>query len=117
MRLALSTTGNSYYQQHADEVDLAIRGGSDIHEALRQTGAFPVEFLDAVEVGEQSGRISETLLKLAEDYRERAKATMTGVTLFATIVVWGFVASVLIFLIFRVAGFYLGILNETMQGM
>ncbi len=37
---------------------------------LQRTGAFPDEFLDAVEVGEQSGRISETLLKLAEDYRE-----------------------------------------------
>ena len=41
---------------------MAIRAGSDIHDALLRTGAFPVEFLDAVEVGEQSGRISETLL-------------------------------------------------------
>jgi type IV pilus assembly protein PilC len=116
LRMALTTTGSMYYQRHAADVDLAIRGGSEMHEALRQTGAFPVEFLDAMEVGERSGRTSETLLKLAEDYRDRAKATMTGVTLVATIAVWALVAGVIIALIFRLFSFYLGILNEAVQG-
>jgi type II secretory pathway component PulF len=84
---------------------------------LRQTGAFPVEFLDAMEVGEQSGRASETLLKLAEDYRDRARSTMTGVTLVATLAVWGLVATVLIFLIFRVFSFYLGMLDDAVRGL
>jgi type IV pilus assembly protein PilC len=117
LRLSLSSTGNSYYHQHVDTVDLLVRGGKEIHEALRQTNAFPVEFLDAVEVGELSGRLSETLLKLASDYRDRAKATMTGVTLFATIAVWGFVGALLIFLIFRIAGYYFRMLDSMLQGL
>ncbi len=112
MRLALSSTSNEFYRQHADEVDRQLKAGREMHAALRDTGAFPIEFLDALEVGEQSGRVSETLLKLAEDYQQRAKATMTGVTLFATLAVWAFVAAILIFLIFRVFNFYLGILDE-----
>jgi type IV pilus assembly protein PilC len=117
LRLALSSTGNSYYAQHSEAVDRSVRSGKEIHEALRQTRAFPAEFLDAVEVGEHSGRTSETLLKLAADYRDRAKATMTGVTLLATIAVWLFVFGVLIFLIFRVASFYFGMINDTIQSM
>lgn len=116
MRLALSSTANDYYRRHVNDVDLRIRRGEEMHEALRATGAFPAEFVDALEVGEQSGLVSETMLKLAESLQDRAKATMTGVTLFATILVWIIVGGILIMLIFRIFGAYLGILQEATQG-
>jgi type IV pilus assembly protein PilC len=117
LRLALGTTGSPYFQRHVEQVDRTIRAGGEMHEALRQTGAFPHEFLDALEVGEQSGRSSETLLKLAEDYRSRARSTMSAVTLLATLLVWGLVAAILITLIFRLFSFYLGILNDAAGGL
>jgi len=117
LRLALQSTSNDYYSRHVDEVDRRIRQGEEMHVALGATGAFPAEFLETLAVGEQSGKVSETLLRLADDYQARAKATMTGVTLAATLAVWCVVASVLIYLIFRVAGFYFGMLDEAMKGL
>jgi uncharacterized membrane protein (DUF373 family) len=51
---------------------------------------------------------------LADGYRDRAQATMTGVTLFATILVWCFVGGLLILVIFRLFGAYMGILQDAM---
>jgi type II secretory pathway component PulF len=116
LRLALQSTSNEYYRRHLDAVDRRLLAGDELHTALRQTGAFPVDFLDALEVGEQSGRVSEILLKLADDYRQRAQTTMTAVTVLATSAVWCLVAGLLIFLIFRIAGFYFGMLDEVMKG-
>lgn len=117
LRLALTSTLNAHYTQHADAVDRAIRSGHEMHDALRETGAFPHDFLDAVQVGEESGRLSESLLKLAEQYRDQAKAATTGLTIAATLAVWGFVAMILIVLIFRLFGAYLGILDEAVRGI
>ncbi len=117
LRLALSNTLNAHYTQHTEALDRAIRSGHEMHQALRETAAFPSDFLDSVQVGEESGRLSESLLKLAEQYRDQAKAATTGLTIAATMVVWGFVATILIVLIFRLFGAYLGILDEAVRGI
>jgi type IV pilus assembly protein PilC len=115
MKLALQSTMNGYYTRHADELDASIRAGNEMHTALRATQAFPQDFLDAVEVGEQSGRLTESLEKLAENYQGQAKVAAATLTLLATMLVWGGVGLVLIFLIFRLASFYLGVLNDATQ--
>jgi type II secretory pathway component PulF len=115
MKLALQSTMNAYYTRHSDELDAAIRTGSEMHTALRATQAFPQDFLDAVEVGEQSGRLTESLEKLAENYQAQAKVAAATLTLLATMLVWGGVGAVLIFLIFRLASFYLGVLYDATQ--
>jgi len=111
-RLAISSTGSPFYLQHLPEMERGVRTGRDLHEAFAATGAFPAEFLDALEVGEQTGRTAETMLKLAEGYRDRAQGTMRGLALAATSVVWILVAGTLIVLILRLASFYLGVLED-----
>lgn len=115
VQLALVSTQNQYYTRHADEIDRQLRKGDEIYEALLPTGAFPVEFLDALQVGEQSGNTSESLLRLADRYRDQAKTVMRGLTLMATVAVWFLVGMMIILLIFRIFSFYLGILQEATQ--
>ncbi len=115
VKLALFSTQNQFYTRHAEEVDRRLRRGDEIYEALLATDAFPAEFLDAVQVGEQSGKISESLLRLADRYREQAKVVMAGLTFAATVAVWFLVGMLIILLIFRIFFFYLGMLQEATQ--
>ena len=59
--------------------------------------------------------MTESLEKLAENYQGQAKVAAATLTLLATMLVWGGVGAMLIFLIFRLASFYLGVLNEATQ--
>ncbi len=112
VRLALKSTVNPYYTQHLATLQRSIRSGQVLHDAMRETGAFPEDFLDAVQVGEESGKLSESLLKLAEQYQDRARTAATGLTVAASIAVWLFVAMILILMIFRLFGAYMGILRD-----
>jgi type II secretory pathway component PulF len=110
--LALETTGNDYYRQHARSVALGIEQGQDIHATLTATGAFPTDLLDAVAVGEQSGQLVESMGRISEEYNQRATLAISMLAQVAGYVVWLLVAGFIIMLIFRFASFYLNTINE-----
>jgi len=116
IRLALRGTGNVYYMRHTKQVEQAVGSGREIHEALRTTGAFPDGFLDAVEVGEQSGRLSESMITLCDQYQDRARAALAALTVLAGFAVFGIVALIIAALIIRLGLFYANILNDAAQG-
>jgi type II secretory pathway component PulF len=70
---------------------------------LRNTAVFPSEFVDAVEVGERSGSLEDTMDQLSKQYDDQAQASSTGLALVAAFAIWGLVAIVLITLIIRMA--------------
>jgi type II secretory pathway component PulF len=112
---ALRSTHNVYFTRHAAQIDRTLAAGGEIHESLRQTAAFPAEFLDAAEVGEQSGQLPEAMAKLSSLYQERAVTSSGGLAVVGTIVTWSLVAVLLISLIFRVAMFYIGNINRALD--
>jgi len=101
IKLALRSTQNAYYTSQMDSVDSAIQLGREFHEALRDTGLFPDEFLSSLEAAELSGTHSESLGRLADEYRDRAKGAAKILTMVATYAVWGIVAAILVLLIFQ----------------
>lgn len=101
LRLALRSTQNIFYTSHLDAVDQTIIGGGEIHAALRKTDAFPTEFLDVLENGEESGQISEQMVRLSKDYRDRAQGASGMIAVLAGVAVFGLVAIVIIAMIFR----------------
>jgi type IV pilus assembly protein PilC len=117
IRLALRSTQNAYYTAHTEAAERAIRAGREFHEALSATGVFPGEFLSSLETAELAGTPGETMQRLANEYRERAKTSAKALTVASTIAVWGLVAAALIFLIFRVALFYVGTINDALKGI
>src|SRR5487761_1277853 len=68
--LCLRSTGNANYTDHTAGILQEIRGGSEITHALGDTKAFPRAFLDSMHVGEESGRLPETLALLSEQYQD-----------------------------------------------
>lgn len=107
LSLALHSTGNDRYTGQVDRVTQDLKAGHEIHEALENTGVFPAEFLAMVEVGEQSGKIVDVMGRLADQYEDRAKAAMRNLTVMGGFLVWGLVAITIVFMIFRIAAFYI----------
>ncbi|MBS0209718.1 MAG: type II secretion system F family protein [Planctomycetes bacterium] len=112
--MSLRSTQNAHYTDHIDSVTLRVRKGQEITEALAATGAFRTDFLDAVEVGEKSGRLSETLANLSEQYNDRAQRALAALATVAGFAVWAVVAALITIVIFRLASFYFGMLDKVM---
>ena len=97
------------------EVQDRIQSGESIHEAITKTGIFPVEFLHAVQVGEESGRLSETMTIIARQQLDAAQRAMAALTKVAGYAVWCLVAGLIIMLIFRLFGSYFGLLKQQLN--
>jgi len=112
LRLALDSTGNAVFQRQTDGVLGVIRNGGSIHDALSQTGQFSHELLDTVAVGEESGRLVESLGLAARQMQERARSALAILTTIAGYLIWALVSMFIIMLIFKIFGFYVGTIND-----
>jgi type II secretory pathway component PulF len=115
MRLSLRSTQSAYYTDQIPLFDAEISAGNSIHETFCRAGGYPVEFLDTLAVGEQSGKVVESMGLLARQYQDRARAALAMLTLFAGWAVWLLIAILLIALIFRMFSFYLGAINNALK--
>jgi type IV pilus assembly protein PilC len=116
LRLSLASTHNVEFTEQQARVQQVIGRGHPIHEALSEAGVFPNELIHSVQVGEQSGRLVETLEVLA---RQELEAARSAFAIFARLggwVVWCLVAGLIIMLIFRLAGVYIGGINQALKG-
>ena len=63
-------------------------------------------------MGERAGRLPESMAILSQQYQEQARRSMVTLTVLAGFAVWALVAVIIIAMIFRLAFFYIGILND-----
>ena len=110
--LALDATGNDRYGRLGPDVARTVERGATIGEALQATGEFPKDLLDAIAVGEQSGLLSETMERLSKEYQQRSAAAIGLLAQMLGYLVWLAVAALIVMLIFRVFGFYVGTIER-----
>jgi len=110
--ISLRSTRNARYTDHVRSISEAIEAGNPIHEAFLETGAFTPHFLDAVRVGEQSGKLVESMGLLSRQYREQAEAAFRALTVLGGFAVWLLVAAIIIVFIFRLAFFYINTISS-----
>jgi type II secretory pathway component PulF len=111
LRLSLECTRNAWYIDRIEPIDAQIAAGNSIHEAFSAAGGFPPDFLDALLVGEQSGNLVESMAHESKLYQEQARAALSVLATVGGFAVWVAVAAIIVFLIFRLAMFYLSALN------
>jgi len=113
--LVLRATGNHYYMSQGDRIVRGILAGQPMHVAFASTGAFPPSFIDVLAVAEESGRLVESMGRLSNRYEEEAEAAIktlaTVFGFFVALLVMGIIAM----LIFRLAGFYIGTINDALK--
>jgi len=112
MPLALEATGNDFYAREGPGVALRIEQGQSLHAALTATGVFPMDLLDSIHVGEESGRLVETMERQSNEYQERAGIAISILAQMAGYLVWALVAGMIIMMIFRIFSFYVGTINS-----
>jgi type II secretory pathway component PulF len=115
--LAVKNAQNVVFTSTLEQVIGVIRRGGTISEGLKAAGGYPQDFVDALEVGEDTGQISESMAHLSKLYEERAKAALAALAVLAGFLVWGLVAAFIIVLIFRFAMFYIGQINSVLDGI
>lgn len=114
--LCLRSTQNARYTRHIEDVRLALRHGGELAPALAQTRAFPHDFIESLEVGEQSGRLPESMAILSTQYQDKANRAMATLAMLAGYTVWVGVAVIIIFMIFRMALSYIGMIDDAVKG-
>ncbi len=112
LKLSLRSTHNARYTGQIPAIDSEIVQGNTIYQAFCRAGGYPVEFLDTIAVGEDSGRLVESLAILARQYHERARAAVAVLTMAGGWLVWAGVAAIIITIVVRLFSFYIGILND-----
>jgi len=112
LRLSLASTNNAKYTDQINIVDVEIERGNSIHEAFIEAGCFPVDFLDAIAVGEQSGKLDDSMAVLSRQYQEQARFALKTLNTVAAFLVWLIIAAIIITMIFRLAFSYIGAINQ-----
>jgi type IV pilus assembly protein PilC len=113
--LVLRAAGSDYYIRHTDQIVADVSAGMPIHEAFAATGAFPDDFIEPFAVAEESGQMVESMERLSRRYEEEAESATETLTRIAGFVIWLLVAALIITMIFRLAGFYVGTINKALE--
>ena len=100
IELATRSAQNSFYIDHLEQMKRSIRRGGEMHEAFRATDRYPDDFLDALQTGEISGSISETMQVVAKDYEEKARLFYRSLAVIGGVLVFLAVAGIIVFMIF-----------------
>ncbi len=115
LNISIRSARNAHFVERAEAIDAQIAQGQSIYDAFVHAGGFPIDFLDALAVGEQSGKLDESMARLSEQYQQQARAALATLTVLAGFAVWGMVALLIIALILRIFSFYLGAINDAMK--
>ncbi len=115
LRLSLRSARNARFADQIAIIDAEISAGNSIHDAFSAAGSYPTDFLDSVHVGEQTGKLAESMDLLSRQYAQRAQTALGTLTMLAGLAVWGVIAMIIIALIFRIFGFYLGTINDALD--
>ena len=117
LRFSLRATANKAYVREAEFAAKAARKGQEVLDILGGYGPrlFPDEFMAAVQVGEDTGRLAELMKKQAEYYREESRRKVKVLAVIAGALVYLGIGLLLIGVIFKIAmTAYINPLNDAM---
>ena len=82
LELAKATINNKYIENQFDEVIKQVRDGTNLSQAISSVDGFDPKLSSSVYIGEESGKLDQTLLDVADDFDYEAElATEKMVTL------------------------------------
>ncbi len=112
---SLRATSNGAYMAVHHQVIGDVMEGKTLTEALERTDLFPEEFTNIVDVAETSGTVPEALDRLSPQFEDQARRSMRALAGALGWVVWAGVAAFIIFVIFSIALWYVGMLNDAVN--
>lgn len=80
LSLVKGSLDNLYYQEALEEVITQVKKGSSLAEPISKNPYFPLIVSRMVGIGEQTGKVDETLMKVANYFEVESKHTIKGLT-------------------------------------
>ncbi len=114
---SFNATSNGAFIAAYPQVWSLMKAGEPLGDSLAATGLFPDDYLQMVHSAEASGTVPEMLDHLSPQFEEEARLSLQALTTGMGWAVYALVAMFIIFLIFRVASIYIGMLNNAVQGI
>lgn len=105
-------TGNGAFISAGSLVKAMVNAGEPFHDALQETALFPGEYLHMVEVAETSGTVPEMLDRLSPEFEDQARRALSTLVTALGWVIWLIVAIFIVIIIFSIALWYIGLINE-----
>lgn len=93
-------------------VEDSLRAGATLAEALAAPGRLPPRLIDAVELGELSGTLAESLGRLVPEFEAARRRGLQAAAAAVGAGAWVVAAGLVALLAFRVLGVYVGILEQ-----
>jgi type IV pilus assembly protein PilC len=116
LELSFRATGNGAFVGASPRVCDAVLNGDELSQALDDSRLFPDEYLSLVQVAETSGTVPETLQRLSPQFEDQARRSLAMLAVAAGWLVWAIVGVMIVFIIFRVVLWYVGIINKAVNG-
>lgn len=115
IRLAVRSTGNRYYTVHEEAIAQTVGQGDEFYVALEETNAFPADLVEAVQFGELTGDLPESLERLSDDYRELSELSLRRISQVTGFLIFSLAAALTGTAVILMYANYLGTLNEALQ--
>lgn len=80
LEIVAETAGNARIAQAIDVARSNVREGKKISDPLRASGLFPEMVTQMIDIGEETGRVSEMLTKVADFYDSEVENAVKGLT-------------------------------------
>lgn len=112
--LSLQTADNAAFDDLRPMLRRSLQSGQSLYHGFAETGFFPGDWLDALRAGEESGTLDDALEGLSREYTRRAASAMKALSIVGAGLVIALIVSVMVFLIFRLAMFYIGQIYENL---
>ncbi len=80
MEIVGETSGNAVIAKAITDARNAIREGKRLSTPLAESGLFPPMVTNMIDIGEETGRLSEMLVKVSDFYEMEVDATVKGLT-------------------------------------
>ncbi len=117
LQASLRATANGAFTAAAPGVIDQVVSGADLSDALAGTDLFPEEFLQIVHVAESSGTVPEALHRMSPQFEDQARRSLRAMSSALGWAVWAAVAAFIIFVIFSIALWYVGMIEDALQGL
>jgi type IV pilus assembly protein PilC len=80
LNITRETAGNTIIANAITKVHDSVKEGESIVQPLEASGAFPPMVVSMIDVGEETGKLPEMLLKIAEVYDDEVDNSVAGLT-------------------------------------
>ncbi len=80
LEIVAETAGNSVLATAIDNARNGVREGQKLSTPLGASGLFPTMVTHMIDVGEETGRLSDMLVKVSDFYEKEVDATVKGLT-------------------------------------